>query len=69
MLALLRLAATVGAAANWLVIFIAVIITVFTLYVGIAMGATLRAIDPEQRALRYAVFRDLLRCFRDWWRR
>ena len=55
--------------ANWFVIFIAVIVAVFTLYIGIAMCATLRASDTAQRKIRYKVFRDLLRFFKDWWRR
>lgn len=37
MLALSRLTAAAGAAANWIAIFTAAITAVFTLYVGIAM--------------------------------
>ena len=67
MLALLRFADTVGAAANWIVIFIAVIIIVFTAYIGVAMCATLRASDPGQLKIRYRIFQDLLRLFKGWW--
>lgn len=63
MLALLRFAASVGAATNWVLVFIAAVIAVFVVYVGIAMYAVLRATDPEQRKVRYQVFRDLLQCF------
>jgi hypothetical protein len=63
MLELLRLLAEVGAAANWIIVFIAAIIAVFVGYIGIAMCATLRACDADQRKIRYQVFRDLLRPF------
>jgi hypothetical protein len=69
MLELLRLSAEVGAAASWIVIFIAAVIAVFVAYVGVALYATLRATDPEQQKLRYKVFRDLLRIFAGRWRR
>lgn len=69
MLALSRLTAAAGAAANWIAIFIAAITAVFTLYVGIAMCAALRATDPSQQKIRYKIFRDLLRFFKGWWRR
>lgn len=68
MLALLRLVAVAGATTNWLVIFIAAVIAAFTLYVGIAMCATLRANDPDLRKIRYQVFRDLLHFFGGRWR-
>lgn len=68
MLALLRLAG-VGAAANWIVIFIAAVIAVFVVYVGVALYATLRASDPEQQQIRYKVFHDLLRFFGGRWNR
>jgi predicted small integral membrane protein len=67
MLALLRVATEVGAAANWIVIFISAVIAVFVAYVGIAMYATLRASDPKQQKIRYKVFHDLLRFFGGWW--
>ena len=63
MLELLRLLAEAGAAANWLVIFVVVVIAVFLAYIGIAMYATLRARDPEQQKIRYKVFKDLLGVF------
>jgi hypothetical protein len=68
MLALSRLATAAGAAANWVVIFIAAIVAVFTLYVGIAMCAALRVSDSSQQKIRYKIFRDLLRFFGGWWR-
>jgi hypothetical protein len=63
MLELLRLLADVGAAANWIAIFLAAIIAVFVLYLGIALYAVLRASDKDQREVRYRVFRDLLHWF------
>jgi len=69
MLALLRLATEVGAAANWIVIFISAVIAVFVVYLGVAMCATFRASDPEQQKLRYKVFHDLLRFFGGRWHR
>lgn len=63
MLELLRSLAEVGATANWMVYFIAAIATVFTAYIGIAMWATLRAHDTDQRQIRYKMFRDLLGVF------
>jgi hypothetical protein len=63
MLGLLRLLAEAGATASWIIFFVAAIIAVFTVYIGIAMWATLRARDPEQRKIGYKVFRDLLRTF------
>ena len=65
MLDLLRLLAEVGAAANWIAIFLAAVIAVFVLYLGIALYAVLHASDKEQREARYQVFRDLL----DWFGR
>ena len=63
MLALLRLMAEAGTAASWIVFFIAAIVVVFTVYVGIAMWAIYCAHDPEQQKVRYKIFRDLLRAF------
>ena len=60
---LLHLLAVVGADASWVVYFIAAIITVFVVYLGIAMYATLHAPDLEQQQIRYKVFQDLLRLF------
>ena len=68
MLAMLRLATEVGTAASWIFIFIAAVTAVFALYVGAAMNAVYRASDPDQRNIRYKVFRDLLRFFGGWWR-
>jgi len=63
MLELLRLLADIGAAANWIAIFLAAVIAAFVLYLGIALYAVLRASDKEQREVRYKVFRDLLHWF------
>jgi hypothetical protein len=62
-LELLRLLAEVGAAANWIAIFIAAIIAVFMGYIGIAMYATLSATDPKQQKIRHEIFQDLLKIF------
>lgn len=56
--ALFRLAIEVGTAANW--VFTSAIMAVFVVFIGIAMYAVLSAEDPEQRKVRYKVFRDLL---------
>jgi len=40
------------------------VIAVFVLYVGIALFATLRAPDDQQRTLRHEMFRELLDLFR-----
>lgn len=61
---LLRVSAAVGPSATWIAKFCAVVMAVFVLYVGIAIWATLRAADPEQRKVRYQIFRDLLDLFR-----
>jgi hypothetical protein len=60
---LLRIPAVLGAA-TWILMFCAAIVAVFVLYIGIAIWATLRATDPEQRNVRYQIFRDLLDLFR-----
>jgi hypothetical protein len=56
MLELPRLLVQVGTTASWIVFFIATIVAVFVVYIGIAMGATLRASDPEQQKMRYRIF-------------
>ncbi|HYW82172.1 MAG TPA: hypothetical protein VFB30_02880 [Spirochaetia bacterium] len=61
---LLRLLAEIGPGAIWVFTFIAVIVAVFVVYIGIAMRAILRAQDTEQRKVLYQVFRDLLDLFR-----
>ena len=58
-----RLLAETGPTASWIVIFSAAAVTVFVLYVGIAMYATLRAQDSQQRKIRYRIFRYLLEPF------
>ena len=61
---LLRLLAEVGPSATWIAKFCAAVVAVFVLYVGIAIWATIVTRDPEQRNVRYQVFRDLLELFR-----
>ena len=63
MLAVLRLLAEAGDRASWIMYFIAAIVAVFTVYLGIAMWTTLHARDDEQRKAGYKVFRDLLKIF------
>jgi hypothetical protein len=60
---LLRLAATTGPEAMWIVIFIMGVVAVFVLYIGVAMAATLRAKDPDQGNICYKVFSDLVGLF------
>jgi membrane-anchored protein YejM (alkaline phosphatase superfamily) len=55
--------AEAGATASWIIFFIAAIVAVFVAYIGIAMWAIMRARDPEERKIRYRIFRDLLRFF------
>jgi hypothetical protein len=69
MLALLHFAASIGAAASWVLVFVAAVVAVFVVYLGIAMYAVYQAKDPDQQKLRYKVFEDLLRVFSGWWRR
>ena len=49
--ALLQALTGLGPAAIWLVIFLAAIIAVFVLYIGIALRAVLRAQDEAQRVI------------------
>jgi hypothetical protein len=60
---LLRLLAEVGAAANWIAIFIAAVIAVFVLYLGIALRAVLRAPNKELGEIYLQAFRALLGWF------
>jgi hypothetical protein len=56
----LRAIAEVGPGAMW---FCAAVIAVFVLYVGVALFATLRAPDDEQRTVCHEMFRELLDLF------
>lgn len=60
---LLRLLAEIGPGVVWVFIFIAAVIAVFVVYVGIALWAVLCAKDTDQRKACYQVFRDLLGLF------
>ena len=60
----LRVMAEIGPQVAWVFIFIAAMMAVFVLYVGIALWVTLRAKDPRQQKISYQVFRDLLDLFR-----
>jgi hypothetical protein len=62
--AMLRVLAEVGPGATWIMVFLAAIIAVFALYVGIALLATLRAVDDKQQEICHQVLRDLLDLFR-----
>ena len=61
---LLHAPAAIGPSAIWITRFYAAVVAVFVLYIGIAIWATLRAVDPGQRKVRYQIFRDLLDLFR-----
>lgn len=62
---LLRLLAEIDPGVIWVFIFIAVIVAVFVIYVGVALWATLRRPKyPGQQELSYRVFHDLLDLFR-----
>lgn len=61
---LFRIQAAVGPNVAWIVKCSAAVVAIFVLYVGIAIWATLRAPDAEQRNVRYQIFRDLLDLFR-----
>jgi hypothetical protein len=60
---LLRSLAELGPGVIWVFIFIAVIVAVFVVYVGIALWATLCAKDVKQQKVRYQIFHDLLELF------
>jgi hypothetical protein len=62
--ALFRLRADLGPTAAWFAMFIAAVIIILAVYLGIALSATLRATDKERREVCYKVFRDLLDLFR-----
>jgi hypothetical protein len=61
---LLRLLAELGPGVIWVFIFIAAVVTVLLIYLGIALWATLRTRDTDQQQVRYQVFHDLLDLFR-----
>jgi hypothetical protein len=61
---LFRTLADLGPGASWIATFCAAVVAVFVMYIGIAIWATLRASDPDERKIRYQIFRDLLDLFR-----
>lgn len=61
---LLRVITEVGLQADWLLVFCAVVVAVFVVYIGVALVAALRASDEGQREVRYKIFTDLLGLFR-----
>lgn len=63
MFAPLRFAASIGARANQVLVFVSAVITVSVICVDVPMYAILRAAYPEQRKLRYPLTPDLLRVF------
>lgn len=60
---LLRLLAEIGPGVIWAFSFTAALIAILVAFVGIAMWATMRAEDPQQRKVCYQIFRDLLDLF------
>ena len=60
---LLRLLADVGPGVAWVLFFIAAVVAVFVVYVGIALVAALFAREPEPRKTRHEILRDLLKLF------
>ena len=61
---LLRLLAEIGPGVTWVFVFIAALIAVFVLYIGIALVAALFAHDIGQQEVRRKILRDLLDLFR-----
>lgn len=61
---LLRLMAELGPQVIWVFIFIAAVVAVFVLFVGIALLVTLITKDPRKQKISYQAFRDLLDLFR-----
>ncbi|WP_431919874.1 hypothetical protein [Nonomuraea jabiensis] len=60
---LFRLLVEMAPAVGWIAIFVAAVIALFALYLGIAMIATLLTRDQKRVRVRYQVFRELLRLF------
>ncbi|MGI5165657.1 hypothetical protein ACQEU3_14975 [Spirillospora sp. CA-253888] len=60
---LLRLVVEMGPVAEWVITAIVVIIGVFVALFATATIAVLFSADSNQTAMRYKVFRDLLRLF------
>ena len=58
---MLRVLGEIGPGAAW---FVAAVVAVFVIYIGIALVATLRAGDEPSRKIRYQLFHDLLDLFR-----
>lgn len=66
---MVRVLADIGPAAIWLGGSTLGLLVALVAYIGIAMYATLRASDAEQRTIRYRMFCDLLGLVRDIFRR
>jgi Flp pilus assembly protein TadB len=60
---LLRLLAEISPQIIWILIFIAAIVAVFVLYIGIALWVTLISKDSRRQKVSYQAFRDLLDLF------
>ncbi|GAA4197184.1 hypothetical protein GCM10022252_45730 [Streptosporangium oxazolinicum] len=60
---LLRFLVEMVPAVGWIGIFVAAVVAMFVLYVGIAMVATLVTRDQKRIRVRYQVFRELLCLF------
>ena len=61
---LFRLLAAIGPGVAWVLKFIAAVIAVFVVYVGIALVAALITREPRLRQTRHEILRDLLDLFR-----
>lgn len=64
---LIRLLGAIAPAIGWIATFVAAVVGLFALYVGIALVATLSAGDADIAKIRYRVLCKLLKVFR--WRR
>lgn len=62
---LLRLVEAVGPATGWILIFVAVMITVFVAFVGVVLVAALRAKTPQEQRYRLRLLREFLRFLLD----
>lgn len=51
---------------TWVAVALVAVVTLFTLYVGVALAAVLTARNPDQQEIRYKVFRALLDVFSRW---
>lgn len=57
----LQLVEAVGPAIGWILIFVAIAIAAFAVYVGVALMAALRAKTPQEQRYRLRLLREFLR--------